>query len=190
MRSMIWKSALGVAVVFLVSGAVSAQDHAYVGTKNCRKCHIKEWKSWRETKMANAFETLKPGVAADRKGELGLDPEMDYTTDEECVRCHVTGYGKEGGFTSLEETPELAGVSCEMCHGPGGTYTQDGYMTLKNKEYKKTDLVAVGLVNPPTEEQCVVCHNEDNPIPDYTFDFEAKVVEGTHEIYPLKYSHD
>lgn len=183
--------AISITVVFVALTAVSAAaaDHAFVGTKDCKKCHIKQWKSWSETKMANAFETLKPGVVADRKTELGLDPDMDYTADENCVRCHVTGFGAEGGFTSEADTPELVGVGCEMCHGAGGTFTQDGYMTLKNKEYKKADLVAVGLVDTVSEEQCIVCHNEEVPIPDYTFDFETKKAEGTHESYGLKYAH-
>ena len=175
--------------VLLMATAASA-EHAYVGTKNCKKCHIKQWKSWSETKMANAFETLKPGVAAERKAELELDPEKDYTTDAECVRCHVTGYGKEGGFTSIDETPELVGVGCEMCHGAGGTYTQDGYMTLKNKEFKRADIVAVGLIHPIGESVCTQCHNEENPIPDYTFDYEAMKATGLHESTPLKYNHD
>ncbi|NHZ73119.1 MAG: hypothetical protein GWP16_01450 [Nitrospirae bacterium] len=175
--------------VLLLASAASA-EHTYIGTKNCKKCHIKQWKSWSETKMANAFETLTPGVAADRKAELGLDADKDYSTDEECVRCHVTGYGKEGGFTSIDDTPDLAGVGCEMCHGAGGTYTQDGYMTLKNKEFKRADIVAAGLIQPIDESVCVQCHNEDNPIPDYTFDFATKKTEGIHESTPLKYSHD
>jgi cytochrome c553 len=182
---------MGILLVAALSAAPTlAQDHAYIGTKNCRKCHIKEYKSWQETTMANAFETLKPGVKAERKTELGLDPAKDYTTDAECVRCHVTGYGKEGGFTSIADTPDLAGVGCEMCHGAGGTYTQDGYMTLKNKEYKRADLIKVGLNHPIEESTCTQCHNEDVPIPDYTFDFATKKAEGIHEVYPLKYNHD
>ena len=177
-------------VPILLMATASSAEHAYVGTKNCKKCHIKQWKSWSETKMANAFETLKPGVAAERKAELELDPEKDYSTDAECVRCHVTGYGKEGGFTSIGETPELVGVGCEMCHGAGGTYTQDGYMTLKNKEFKRADIVAVGLIDPIGESVCTQCHNEENPIPDYTFDYEAMKAQGLHESTPLKYNHD
>ena len=170
--------------------SADGEEHAFVGTKNCKKCHIKQWKSWSETKMANAFETLKPGVAAERKVELGLDADKDYTTDAECVRCHVTGYGKEGGFSSIEDTPDLIGVGCEMCHGAGGGYTQDGYMTLKNKEYKRTDLIGVGLVHPVDEAVCTQCHNEQVPIPDYTFDYEAMKAQGLHENAPLKYNHD
>jgi hypothetical protein len=188
MKKAIVLSLLFVPALLLASAANA--EHSYIGTKNCKKCHIKQWKSWSETQMANAFETLKPGVDVERKVELGLDPEVDYTTDEACVRCHVTGFGKEGGFTSIEATPDLAGVGCEMCHGAGAGYTQDGYMTLKNKEYKRADLIGVGLVHPVDEAVCTQCHNEEVPIPDYAFDYETKKAEGVHERAPLKYDHD
>ena len=117
---------------------VRAQEvgHEYIASKNCKKCHFKQYKSWQETAMAQAFESLEPGVKAEAKTAAGLDPQADYTQDASCVGCHVTGFGEAGGFTSVEETPELVGVGCESCHGAGGTYTQEGYMTLKNKEYK------------------------------------------------------
>lgn len=173
------------------SGAQEGAQHAYVGNKNCKKCHIKEWRSWSETAMAEAFETLKPGVAAEAKREAGLDPEADYTTDATCLPCHTTGYGQPGGFVDMERTPELAGVGCETCHGPGGTYTADGYMTLKNKEYDKHELVAVGMVADVGEAQCVSCHNSENPLvgDDFVFDYEALGEEGLHEQFPLKYEH-
>lgn len=38
----------------------------------------------------------------------------------------------------------LAAAGEHACHGPGGTFTKSGYMTLQNEEYKKADLVAVG----------------------------------------------
>jgi hypothetical protein len=182
-----------VAALLLVQGTVAqGAEHAYVGSKDCRKCHIKEYRSWEETKMAQAFELLKPGVSPEVKKQHGFDPDKDYTTDATCLPCHTTGYGKEGGFVSVEETPNLVGVGCEDCHGPGGTYLQDGYMTLKNKEYKRSELVAVGLVHPVGEAQCVTCHNTDNPMvgDDYVFDYEAKKDEGTHEKYPLRYDHE
>jgi hypothetical protein len=170
---------------------VWAGEHAYVGSKKCKMCHLKEHKSWGKTKMANAFENLKPGERAEAKKAAGLDADKDYTTDATCLPCHVTGYGKEGGFTSITETPALAGVGCEMCHGPGGTYVQPAHMSLKNKEYKKADLVAVGLVDQITEAQCKSCHNANSPFvgPDYVFDFEANKEKGTHEKFPLKYQH-
>ncbi len=183
-----------VSVAFASPVAAEEGGHAYVGTKNCKKCHIKEWKSWAETKMATSFEALRPGERSEAKTAAGLDPATDYTTDPECVRCHVTGYGEPGGYDiakSPEEQEGLLGTGCEMCHGAGGTYTQDEYMSLKNKEYSRPDIVAVGLTDVITEEVCVTCHNTDSPFvgDDYVFDFETRKEEGTHENFPLKYSH-
>ncbi len=188
----IWMVSLPVLLLVLAASMATAQDHAYVGTKNCKKCHLKEWKSWAETKMALSFDNLKPGERAEAKTAAGLDPNKDYTTDPECVRCHVTGYGKEGGFVDIETTPDLVGTGCEMCHGAGGTYTQPEHMSLKNKEYKRSEVVAAGMVEKVSEVQCAVCHNTDSPFvgDDYVFDFEARKDEGTHEKYPLKYNHD
>jgi hypothetical protein len=179
--------ALFVGSAFLSMGG----EHAYVGSKKCKMCHMKEFKSWEETKMAKAYDTLKPGERAEQKKAAGLDPDKDYTTDAECLRCHTTGYGQEGGFVDIESTPNLAGIGCEMCHGPGGTYTKSEYMSLKNKEYKKADVVAVGMVDAVTEAQCLNCHNTDSPFvgDDYVFDFEANKEKGTHEKIPLKYQH-
>jgi len=111
-----------------------------------------------KTTMAKSFDVLKPGERAEQKTAAGLDPATDYTTDAECVRCHSTGYGKPGGFVDIKSTPDLAGIGCETCHGPGGTYIQDGYMTLKNKQYVKTEIVAVGMVDTVGEAQCGACH--------------------------------
>lgn len=172
--------------------AITAEDeHAYVGSNRCRKCHIKEYRSWSKTKMAQVFDLLKPGERAEAKQAAGLDPSKDYTNDEECIRCHVVGYGKKGGYVDPQETKSHLGVGCEMCHGPGGTYIQDGYMTMDNKEFKREDLVAVGFVGKVTAEVCTQCHNADSPFldEDDAFDFEAKVKEGIHEIYPLDYEH-
>ncbi len=181
---------LSCAALVLTAGAATG-EHAYVGSGSCRKCHLKEWKSWSETKMAKAFELLKPGVAADKKKAAGLDPSKDYTADKTCLACHTTGLGQPGGFVDAVSTPGLAGVGCEMCHGPGGTYTQEQYMSIKNKDYKKADIVAVGLVAEITVAGCAKCHNDKSPFvgKDYVFNFEERKAQGTHEKFPLKYQH-
>jgi hypothetical protein len=179
-------------LVLVVPDAAAAADaHAFVGSKKCKMCHIKEFKSWAGTAMAGAFEALKPGVRPEKKKAAGLDPMKDYTKDETCLPCHVTGYGKAGGFVDIGTTPNLAGVGCEMCHGPGETYLESQNMSLKNKEYKKADLVAVGLVDTITVDRCLGCHNNRSPFvgEDYVFDFAANKEKGTHEKFPLKYRH-
>lgn len=168
-----------------------AGDHAFVGSKKCKMCHLKEYKSWEATSMAKSFDNLLPGQRAEAKQAAGLDSDKDYTADASCLACHTTGYGEKGGFVDIDSTPDLAGVGCETCHGPGGTYISPGHMTLKNKEYKKAELVAVGMVDTVSEAQCVGCHNTESPFvgDDFVFDFPARKGEGTHEVFPLKYSH-
>jgi cytochrome c554/c'-like protein len=166
-------------------------EASFVGSKKCKMCHLKEWQSWSETKMAKAYDLLAPNAAAEAKKKAGLDPAKDYTKDATCLSCHTTGYGKPGGFVSIDASPDLVGVGCEMCHGAGGTYTQSDYMSLKNKEYKKAAVVAAGLTGTISKEHCANCHNDKSPFvgPGYVFDFEARKAKGTHEKFPLKYQH-
>jgi hypothetical protein len=138
--------------------------------------------------MAKSFDLLKPGVAAEAKTAHNLEPNKDYTADAECLSCHTTGYGQPGGFVSVAETPKLVGVQCEVCHGPGAGYLKPELMSLKNKNYKRSEVVAAGMII-PSEELCASCHNEKSPF--YKpFDYEARKKAGTHKHIPLKYPHE
>lgn len=176
--------------VIVVSQAV-ADEAGYVGAKKCKMCHFKQYKSWKETLMATSFENLKPGVRTEAKQKAGLDPDKDYTSDTNCLRCHTTGYGAPGGFTSIEETPEMANVQCESCHGPGSKYRD---VMKTNRKYKLAEVKAAGLVIPSEDEKgCMQCHGEGNPFnesvdPKYKFDFKKRL-EKTHKHFPLKYEH-
>ena len=184
---------IGIVSMAFLFGDITAQDeYSYIGTKKCKKCHIKQFKSWAKTNMANAYNILKPGERAEEKKTVGLDPDKDYTTDPECLACHTTGYEKAGGFVSEEKSPQRLGVSCEMCHGAGSEYTKDQHKSLKNKYYKLVDVIKVGLISPVTGETCTtLCHNEKSPFYDKNepFDFEQRKTDGTHEHFPLKYEH-
>ena len=185
-----------VSILFVLAlAAVAANAAEYVGASKCKACHLKEYKSWKKTLMADSFENLKAGAKADAKKKAGLDPDKDYTHDEGCLKCHTTGYGKPGGFVSIEKTPKLAGVQCEGCHGPGSEYS--AVMKKNQKEWKKTgytsaDLKAIGLTIPSEDEKgCMVCHGGDSPFnekvdPKYKFDFQDRLKK-THEHFPLKY---
>ncbi len=179
------------AVVLLLAAGVSAGSEggfSYAGTKKCKPCHLKEYNAWSETKMAKAFDLLKPGAAAAAKTKAKLDPNTDYSKDPTCLACHTTGYGKPGGFVDMESTPDMAGVGCEMCHGPGGTYLKTEYMSLQNKEFKRAALVAVGLVGAISKDQCTPCHNPKSPF-FKEFRFEERKTKGTHEKFPLRFPH-
>ena len=161
---------------------------AYVGASRCRACHLAQFKSWEVTRMARSFALLQPGVAAEAKRAHNLDPNKDYTSDRNCIYCHVTGYGEQGGFVSLAKTPNLVGVQCEACHGPGSDYLKPQFMSLQNREYKRRDLVAAGMIV-PSAEVCKKCHNPKSPF--YRdFDYETRKRQGTHTHVPLKYKHD
>jgi DnaJ-class molecular chaperone len=72
-------------------------------------CHEQEYENF--TKYARKSHSFQ-SVLKMKKG---------LTSDEikQCYVCHTTGYGKSGGFVSLEQTPELKDAGCEVCHGPG-----------------------------------------------------------------------
>ena len=176
----------------LITAFVSAAGAAeYIGAKKCKACHMKEYKSWQETKMAKSFENLKAGVKADEKKKAGLDPAKDYTADKDCLRCHTTGYGKAGGFKSLAETPDLVDVQCEACHGPGADFSQ---IMKKDKQFKLADVKGAGLMVPNEKENnCMECHGGDSPFNEkvdakYKFDIKDRLKK-THEHFPLKYEH-
>jgi hypothetical protein len=181
-------------ILFLAGASASRADEIeYVGSKKCKMCHIKQYNSWKKTKMAQALEVLKPGEAVEAKETHGIDPDSDYTADSECLQCHTTGYGKPGGFVSVDETPGMAGVGCESCHGPGGQYLETDLMSLKNKDHSLESVREAGLIYPVVEETCMSqCHNENSPFfsKDEPFDFEKRKSQGVHESVPLRYKHE
>jgi len=179
------------AIVYFCMGRYEHVSHIqFVGPGKCRECHQAQYESWKKTRMANSFNVLRPGEKSQEKKMVGLDPDQDYTHDETCLPCHTTGYGLVGGFVSIEKTPEMAGVSCEACHGHGGSYVGT-VMSPKNPTFQTSTARKEGLVYPPTENVCRECHNARSPFVgmDYKFYFNKRVQLGTHEHYHLKYEH-
>jgi cytochrome c553 len=125
-----------VAVALLAVQGLLAQeeDNPYVGAKECRTCHIKEFKSWQKTKHASVFDELSD---EDKK-------------KPEALKIRTTGYGKPGGFKSIDETAQLANVGCEACHGPAGKHAA---IPLSDKEALKATAKAS-----EAKAVCVECH--------------------------------
>lgn len=167
----------------LLSAISAAAESAYVETIKCKMCHPNQYNTWGKTGMASALESLRPGQAKEEKVRVGLDPNKDYSTDPSCLGCHTTGYGEKGGFTDEKNTPAMAGIQCEACHGAG-----EGYMPImmKNPRYKLSDVMAKGLISP--KETCVKCHNEKNPF-HKPMDIEERIKKGVHEHKKLKFPH-
>ncbi len=161
----------------LTSPTGAADEEAkYVGDATCKKCHFKQHRYWKKTKLKKALEALKPTTAEDdkalfdRKTEAKLDPAKDYSTDASCLKCHTTGYGKPGGYpkdpaANKDQADLMGSVSCEACHGPGSKYTAHKQAEIeKDKDAKFTydGLKDMGLIQPDATN-CASCHNEENP---------------------------
>ena len=164
-------------LAFAVSRGGAEEKATYVGDSKCMKCHSKQVLSWKKTGLAKTMEALKPVPAENkdligRMKKAGLDPAKDYSADPACLKCHTTGYGKDGGYPEkvTEENAKVAkamgSVSCESCHGPASLYLE-----YKNKKravdkeatFTREELLKLGLVV-PTEETCKTCHNDSAPI--------------------------
>lgn len=135
---------LAVIALLWLASAVTAEDekvNEYIGdsAKKCAMCHKDQVAAWKEWGMAKAWDSL----SAEEKGKA------------ECMVCHVTGYGKPGGFVSEKDTPNLVGIHCEACHGPAGDHMK---APLADKEARKATMTA------PDEATCKGCHKkEGNP---------------------------
>lgn len=126
----------------------------YVGSEACAECHDQEYENYKKfSKKAHSGDSVKLMSADLTKGEL-----------EECYVCHVTGFGKPGGFVSFETTPAMADAGCETCHGPGFDHVEGG---------GDTDLIKGDL----EVSDCETCHNPERVA---AFDFKPLLFGGAH----------
>jgi len=89
----------------------------FVGAISCKRCHEANYRNWLKTKHAKASQT----IAASPK-----------YSQEECLMCHSTGYGKIGEYATVVEIPfYLQGVQCEACHGEGRGHPGKGKIERK-----------------------------------------------------------
>jgi hypothetical protein len=138
----------------------------YIGSKKCDTCHEESGRVWRRSPHSKAYETLAK-----------LDPPR--THDPECISCHVVGWHPtkyfpyEGGFQSLEKTPELTDAGCENCHGPGEKHAlaeQGTDKVLQKKLQEASRITKAESASPLSKKaNCFTCHDGDNS-PDFDFD--------------------
>jgi hypothetical protein len=101
------------------------------GSARCQECHAAEFKQWESSSHHHAFETLTSKGAQ---------------MDSYCQRCHVNGFGWDGGFVSAKKAVGHTHVGCEDCHGPSLPHVSNAKI--------KTPLAA--------KEQCALCHDHEN----------------------------
>lgn len=134
-------------------------DATYVGSEKCKKCHEHAYEVWKASPHAHAYHDL---VEAKRPSLRQFDGE--------CVGCHVTGFGYNGGFTDEQKTPLLKDNGCENCHGPCSVH-------VKGDKSPKMLALINPLKTPPKETDaqkqqrmnrldlsCQKCHDIDNDV--------------------------
>lgn len=88
------------------------QQAIYVGSDACKDCHKQQYDNYKKySKKAKSSHSVSI-----------MAKKLTAEEIQECYSCHATGYGKPGGFVSLEKTPQLADAGCEVCHGPGSNH--------------------------------------------------------------------
>lgn len=151
-----------------------AAAHKYIGASKCGMCHKAEAKGnqfgkWMASAHSKAFETLagEKALAIAKEKKLAKAPNES----PECLKCHVTGYGKAAELFDVSYKKE-EGVTCEACHGPGSDYK--AMATMKDK----AAAMAAGLIM-PDEKTCTGCHNSESPT-FKAFDFKTEVAKIAH----------
>jgi peroxiredoxin len=143
-------------------GDLLATGADFVGSEACRACHAAEFATWAAAPHARAVNTLE------KKGKAG---------DADCLRCHTTGFGRSGGFSSdasSDAHADLARVGCESCHGPGGEHVKEGVAKLGS-------IVSLG----DKCDSCVIlqicgsCHDDAND-PGFEFEVLDKIEKQRH----------
>lgn len=121
-----------VALALIAIGFAGPSDKAeYVGVKKCKMCHPEAFKTYAMQGHAKAWDAL----SAEEKKK------------PECIKCHVTGFGKPGGYSDDSTTPDMVNVQCESCHGPGSEHIK------APKDQKKA------AINKGDGSACLTCHN-------------------------------
>jgi len=152
----------------------------YVGSAACGRCHPTEHAALKTGPHARALQALaKPArdhwsVPRPKRGVVGLPRP-------ECLRCHVTGYGRPGGFPSAVPAQPLdhrqAGVGCEACHGPGKAHADD--------PKKPRAIVRLSGTCPECNvfPICRQCHDDAN---DPDFDYRQALPKARHPVGEAK----
>jgi hypothetical protein len=118
------------------------EGQQYIGAKKCSACHFDQYLDWKQTKHSKAFDILP----------------AKYKTDASCLKCHVTGFGEESGYVD-KSTADLAGSTCESCHGPGSKHAEIA-KSFGDKKLSEEEQLYVGstIYKMQPKNVCVDCH--------------------------------
>ena len=137
----------------LLDKAPHVSSAGFSGNAKCGSCHGAALKVWKASGHSHALATLE---------------EEGHGRDPDCVPCHVVGVSPKGlpptmAFRSRAQTPQLADVGCESCHGAGAAHSANP---------PRVSLPRIGRAS------CKPCHTLENS-PNFDFDrYWAKVRHG------------
>ena len=139
-------------LTFFIVTLSTSISYGYVGSKSCGECHEEVYNRFIEKSLkAETLERVKV-----------MQKKLTEAESLECYTCHTTGY-KAGGFVSEQDTPELAHVGCEACHGEGDIHI----------ESEDPD----DIVSAPSLSVCEKCHSHSQ---DKVFKKNALMYSGAH----------
>lgn len=150
---------LALGFLLLISGRVlgvperagdPTEGSTYIGEAACKKCHMKEHRTWGKMKHSSAWEVLD---------EQHRNMTAQNDEGRTCLSCHVTGWEEadRGGFIDPVQSEHLLGVQCEACHGPGSKHKEAGQKVLdeKRKDFDEGEPSFMVL----RTTKCADCHN-------------------------------
>jgi hypothetical protein len=120
------------------------ENQEYIGGRRCASCHFEQYASWKKTAHAKAFEVLT----------------AKYQKNQKCLKCHTTGLGQPTGYVNQTKTAALAGVTCEVCHGPGSEHEKVGqkYSTIKTLTPEQAQELNGSIWRILPGNVCIECH--------------------------------
>jgi hypothetical protein len=138
-------AAIPLAAVCCIAIGAPATPQEYCGAKKCGGCHFEQYMIWKKSKHAVTLETL---------------PDK-YKTDANCLKCHTTGFGTPTGYKDAT-TPNLAGVTCENCHGPGSEHDRicQHFKDQKTLSAEENKQARGSIERMPSKIVCLDCHTD------------------------------
>lgn len=118
--------------------AMASGEYRYTGNDKCRLCHRDFFVGRKQDHHDHAMEYIL---------------NTEHAENPKCLVCHATGFGTKTGYVSMTQTPRLANVQCEGCHGPGSNH-------IKIATVKKTGGGFLAGEDRPDrlKKMCKACH--------------------------------
>lgn len=125
--------------------SLSGPSPQYAGSQACAECHSPILNTVTHTRHFGAFTNA-------------LFVAQGGQTDASCLPCHTVGYGVPTGFVSESQTPQLANVQCENCHGPAAVHAANPEDPVTRPRVELAATVCGGCHNGSVPERVAALH--------------------------------